>query len=124
MARVAGYGGQVDVGGNVLGIREWSIDYVAAALDSSDYTGGQDKTFTVGQREWSGSFNGLKNQAPLVVGSLHAAAAFEEVDGDATRKWVGPIIITACRAASVVDGLVTYAYDFQGNGAIATFPTA
>lgn len=124
MARVAGYGGQVNVGGDVLGMREWSIDYVAAALDSSGYDGGQDKTFTVGQREWSGSFNGFKNQAPLVVGAIVGAAEFEEVDGDATRKWVGPIIITGIRVASVVDGVVQYGYDFQGNGAIATFPTA
>lgn len=123
MARVAGYQGQVNIGGAILGIREWSIDYVAAALDSSGYDGGQPKTFEVGQTEWSGSFSGPKNQAPETIGAA-VTFIFYEIAADATRRWEGDGFITSVRPVSTVDGIVIYSYDFQGSGAIANFPTA
>ncbi len=125
MARVAGYGGQVNIGGAILGIREWSLDYVAAAIDSSGYDGGQPKTFMVGQTEFSGSFGGPKNQAPLAL-TIGAAVTFilYEVAADATRRWEGDGFITSVRPVSSVDGIVMYSYDFQGSGALAAVPTA
>ncbi len=122
MARVIGYDGQVDAPGAIVGIREWSIDYVAAPLDSSGYDGGQDKTFIVGQKEWSGSFSGFKDGAPIPLGTpilfdLHEDSAV------ATQKWEGNGYITNIRPASSVDGIVTYAYDFQGTGTLVTIPT-
>ena len=116
MARVAGYGGDVLAPGAIVGIREWSIDYVAAALDSSGYDGGQDKTFIVGQKEWSGSFSGFKDGAPLAIGTL-IAFEFQE-SGVVTQKWTGSGYITNIRPASSVDGIVVYGYDFQGTGAL------
>jgi len=123
MARVVGYGGQVQAPGAIAGIREWSIDYVAATPETSGYDTGQDKTFLVGQREWSGSFGGLKNQAPLVCGAA-IRFKFYEIAADATRLWEGDGFITSVRAASVVDGVVTYAYDFQGTATLVNTPTA
>jgi hypothetical protein len=122
MPRVAGYSGQVDAGGVVNGIREWSIDYVAAALDDSGYDGGQDKTFIIGQKEWSGSFSGFKNQAPLAIG-VSLLCLFHEDSAVATQNWEGNAFITNIRPSSSVDGVVTYAYDFQGTGALITIPT-
>lgn len=121
MARVAGYGGALHCPGAIVGVREWAIDYVAAALDTSGYDGGQDKTFIAGMKEWSGTFSGFKDGAPLGIGTILAAELRES--GVATQKWVGNIYITNVGAASSVDGLVTYAYSFQGTGALATIPT-
>lgn len=121
MARVAGYGGDLLAPGIIAGIREWSIDYAAAALDTSGYDGGQDKTFIAGMREWSGSFNGLKDGAPLAIGTI-LAAEFQE-SGVGTQKWTGNIYITNIGAASSVDGLVVYNYTFQGTGAPTALPT-
>lgn len=123
MPRVVGYGGQVQAPGAIAGIREWSIDYVAATVDTSGYDTGQDKAFLVGQKEWSGSFSGLKNQAPLACGAA-IRFIFYETAADATRRWEGDGFITSVRAASVVDGVVTYAYDFQGTAALVAVPTA
>jgi len=92
MARLAGYGGALHAPGAIVGIREWSIDYAAAALDSSGYDGGQAKTFLPGQTEWSGSFNGFKDGAPLAIGTV-LAAEFRE-SATATQKWTGNIYIT------------------------------
>uniref|UniRef100_A0A6H1ZPY1 Putative tail protein n=1 Tax=viral metagenome TaxID=1070528 RepID=A0A6H1ZPY1_9ZZZZ len=121
MARVAGYGGDVLAPGAIVGIREWSIDYAAAALDSSGFDGNQDKTFIAGMKEWSGSFSGFKDGAPLGIGTV-IAFEFQE-SGVATQKWVGNGIITNIRPSSSVDGIVQYAYDFQGTGALGTIPT-
>jgi hypothetical protein len=125
MARIAGYGGDVYQGAGptqVAGIREWSIDDAVAALDSSGFDGGQDKTFIAGQNEWSGSFNGFKDGAPLAKGAI-VALSFREVDGTATTYWTGNAIITGRRPAASVDGIITYAYDFQGTAAL-TPPSA
>lgn len=122
MPRVVGYGGQVDAPGAIIGIREWSIDYVAAALDSSGYDTGQDKAFIIGQKEFSGSFSGFKDGAPIPLGT---AILFDLHEDSAvgTQRWEGNGYITNIRAASSVDGIVTYAYDFQGTGTIVTIPT-
>ncbi len=120
MARVAGYGGDVLAPGAIVGVREWTIDYVAAALDSSGYDGGQPKAFIIGQTEWSGSFSGFKDGAPLAIGTV-IAFEFQE-SGVATQKWTGNGYITNIRPGSAVDGIVTYGYDFQGT-AVLTVPT-
>ena len=116
MARVAGYGGDLLAPGIIAGVREWNIDYQAAALDSSGFDGGQPKSFIAGQTEWSGSFNGFKDGAPLAIGTI-LAAEFQE-SAVATQKWTGNIIITNIRPAAAVDGIVAYGYDFQGTGAL------
>ena len=116
MARVAGYGGDLLAPGIIAGVREWSIDYVAAALDESGFDGGQPKTFIVGQTEWSGSFNGFKDGVPLAIGTV-LAAEFQE-SGVGTQKWTGNIYITNIGAGAAVDGIVTYNYTFQGSGVL------
>ena len=121
MARVAGYGGDLLAPGIIAGVREWNVDYTAAALDSSGFDGGQPKTFIAGQTEWSGSFSGFKDGAPLAIGTALAAQLQESAV--ATQKWTGSILITNIGAATAVDGIVAYAYDFQGTGAL-TAPSA
>lgn len=121
MARLAGYAGSVLAPGAIVGIRDWSIDYAVAALDSSGFDGGQNKTFIPGLKEWSGSFSGFKDGPPLAIGTL-IAAEFKE-SAVATEKWTGNIYITNIRPAVAIDGVVAYGYDFQGTGALTAIPT-
>ena len=121
MARVAGYGGDLLAPGIIAGVKEWTIDYVAAALESSGFDGGQGKTFVAGMTEWSGSFSGFKDGAPLAIGTALALQCQESASSN--QKWTGSILITNIKPATAVDGLVTYGYDFQGTGTL-TVPTA
>lgn len=99
-------------GRSVAGIRAWSIDYVANIQDTTSFQDGQAKVFSVLQTEWSGSFEGFKDGAPLAIGSIYGIELRES--STATQQWRGTILITNARPVSSVDGMVTYAYDFQG----------
>ena len=108
---------QISVAKEIVGIREWSLDAQASVIDSSGFSDGQDKVFTVVTKEWSGSFNGFKDGPPLAIGTV---VALELMEADTvlpivpTASWRGSAIITNLRPASTIDGLVTYDYDFQG----------
>ena len=121
MARIAGFGGDLLAPGIIAGVREWNISYTVAALDTSGFDGGQEKTFLPGQSEWSGSFSGFKDGAPLALGTVLAGQFQESAAG--AQKWSGNIYITGISPATAVDGLVTYGYDFQGSGTL-TVPSA
>jgi len=116
MARLAGYGGSLLMPGAIVGIRAWNIDYVANVEDSSGFDTGQDKTFDVTQREWSGGFEGFKDGAPLAIGTVLAGQFLESAV--ANQLHTGNVFITNFRPSSTVDGLVMYSYDFRGTGAL------
>ena len=105
------------IGTEVVGIREWSIDVVASVQDTSGYSDGQAKVFIVTTTEWSGSFSGFKDGPPLAIGT-HVALELMEAEvalpGPSTAAWRGEAVITNLRPASAIDGVVQYAYDFQG----------
>ena len=96
----------------VVGIRAWSLDVTANVQDTTSYSDGQDKVFTVTQKEWSGSFDGFKDGAPLPIGTV-VGLELQESSTD-TEQWRGSAIITNVSPGSSVDGVVTYAYSFQG----------
>jgi hypothetical protein len=96
----------------IVGIREWSLDDTANVVDSSGFSDGQDKVFTVTMNEWSGSFNGFKDGAPLGKGTVIGIELRES--STSTQMWRGSAIITNRRPQQSVDGLTMYSYDFQG----------
>jgi len=104
-------------GVQTVGIREWSLDIVASVVDTTGFSDGQDKVFTVTQKEWSGSLSGFKDGPPLAIGTPVAIELMElevALPGPSTAAWRGQAIITNVRPASTVDGVVQYSYDFQG----------
>ena len=103
---------EIRVGTSVAGIRSWSLDYIANVVDSTSFQDGQAKVFTVTQMEWSGSFDGFKDGAPLTIGEVVHLELRES--STSTQQWRGSAIITAARPSESVDGLVMYSYDFQG----------
>ena len=108
---------EISVAKEVVGIREWSLDVEAAVQDSSAFSDGQDKVFTVTTKQWGGSFNGFKDGPPLAIGTVLALELMEVetvLPAVPTASWRGSAIITNVSPASSVDGLVTYNYTFQG----------
>ena len=105
----------------IVGIREWTLDDTANVQDSTAFSDGQNKVFTVTSQQWSGSFNGFKDGAPLAKGAVVGLELQES--STSTQMWRGAAIITNRRPGATIDGLVTYSYDFQGIHALEA-PTA
>ena len=117
MAHYSGKAGQVDAAAAVTGVKSWSLDYTADTLETTDFADAGVKTYVVGGSGWSGSFEGLKDGAPLALAGASVAIALKETQ-TATQKWTGSAFITGIHANTSADGIVTYAYDFQGTGAL------
>jgi len=106
----------------VAGMKSWTVDYTADALDTTDFADSGLKTYIAGLSGWSGSFEGYKDGAPgLVPGTAYVLDLRESTDS--TQKYTGTALITGLHGSASVDGVVTLAYDFQGSGTL-TVPTA
>ena len=122
MAHYSGKAGQVDAASDVTGVKSWTLDYTADTLETTDFADAGVKTYVIGGSGWSGSFEGLKDGAPLGLAGASVAIALKETQ-TSTQKWTGSAFITGIHANTSNDGIVTYSYDFQGTGAL-TVPTA
>lgn len=119
MARLAGYGGNVKYGAGpttVAAVKNWSLDHVVDTYESTGMDSSGHKAYVPGLDGWSGSFECFKDGAPIARGT-EVALELEE-SSTAGQEWIGQGIITAIHAATSVDGLVGYVYDFQGTGAL------
>jgi len=105
----------------VAGIKSWTLDYVMNVLETTGFDSSGHKTFIPSVDEWSGSFEGYKDGAPLAIGSSVGLELQES--STSTQQWRGTAIITAVHPATAIDGLVTYSYDFQGTRKLE-IPTA
>ena len=122
MARLSGKAGEVNVAAAAVGgMKSWTLDYTYDALEGTGFDSSGHRVYTVGLDGWSGSFEGNKDSAPLTIGTEVALILKESAT--ATQKWSGQAIITGSHPATAVDGLVTYAYDFQGTGALTIATT-
>ena len=122
MAHYSGKAGQVDAASDVTGVKSWTLDYTADTLETTDFADAGVKSYIIGGSGWSGSFEGLKDGAPLGLAGASVAIALKESQ-TATQKWTGTAYITGIHAATAHDGTVDYSYDFEGTGAL-TVPTA
>lgn len=120
MARLTGTGGQVDAASEVTGIKSWTIDYIYDTYDGTGFDSSAARVFVIGLSSWSGSFEGVKNGAPLTIGSSLSIALKESQT--ASQKFTGTAFVTGLHSNTSVDGIVTYSYDFQGTGTL-TIPT-
>lgn len=107
---------QIQAAKTVAGIKSWTLDLVKEVQETTSFSDGGHKTFIPTLDTWSGSFEGYKDGAPLTIGSI---VGLELQESSApTQQWRGSAIITAIHPAVSVDGVVTYAYDFQGTHAL------
>lgn len=105
----------------LAGVKSWSLDYVADALETTDFGDSGHRTYIAGLDGWSAKFEGYKDGAPIAIGSWSQVEFRESTN--ATQKWTGSGIITGIHPSVSVDGVVAYSYDFQGTG-LLTVPTA
>ena len=128
MAHISGYGGWVAyhigtaVDGTATGIRSWSLDYTRDTLESTDFADAGAKAYILGCQGWAGSFEGYKDGPGLALATATISLGLKE-SATVGQVWVGDAFITGIHPAVAVDGIVSYSYDFQGNGAL-TVPTA
>jgi len=101
---------------SVAGIKSWSIDYTMNVEDVTGFDSSGHKAFIPTIDEWSGSFEGFKDGAPLSIGSVVLLELRES--STSTQQWRGSAIVTAVHPNVGVAGVVTYGYDFQGTGAL------
>ena len=118
MANLAGRTGMVNISGDIAGISNWTLDYTVDMLDTTDFADGaaanSGRTFIPGLTGWCGTFEGLKDGAPIALGFSSSVTLKLEEDG--TYFWQGSAYIMGIHPNVAVDGVITYTYDFQGTG--------
>ena len=98
------------------GMKSWTLDYTADTLETTDFGSAGVKEYIIGGSGWSGSFEGLKDGAPLGIGAEVYLTLGES--STASQNWLGKVIITGAHPNTSADGIVTYGYDYQGTGAL------
>ena len=114
MAHLAGKAGYVDTGSAVSGIKSWTLDYTSDALETTDFADAGVKSYIVGGKGWSGSFEGYKEGAEQILTASAASPVTLKLYEDATYFWTGSAIITGVHSSAAHDGVVSVSYDFVG----------
>ena len=122
MAHRAGFAGSVQAPGVIAGIKSWNLEYTVVPLNTTDFADAGVSSFIPGITEWHGSFEGFKDGVPIAGLHTEIALTLDETQ-TASEEWLGQAIITAIRAVTDHDGIVSYEYDFQGTAGL-TVPTA
>jgi len=99
---------------NIAGINSWSVDYTCDALETTDFADAGTRSYIGGCTNWSGTFSGYKDGAPLSIGSQYGIELAESAT--TTQMWLGTIYITGVHPTVDKDNVVSYSYDFQGSG--------
>lgn len=107
----------------VLGIKSWSLDLSQDTIETTEF-GDTNKTYVVGLRDLSGSFEGFWNDAEtkLFAGAQSADGTFMYLYPDATvsptKYAYGPAWLSMSIDTDVGDA-VNITADFSANGAWA-----
>jgi hypothetical protein len=107
---------EVRAGKAVAGIKAWALDYSMEVLDTTGFDSGGHHTYVPTVDSWAGSFDGFKDGPPLTIGSVVHLELRESATS--TQQYRGSAIIKAVHPKASVEGLVLYAYDFQGTDAL------
>ena len=119
MPHLAGKGGYVITASTtaIAGIRSWTLDRTIDMLETTDFGSSGDKEYIAGLKGWSGTFEGFKDGVPLGLGTTVSLALYESSAGG--QVWSGAAFLNNLTVNTAVDGLVSYAYSFQGTGSIS-----
>ena len=121
--KYVGKAGEVEVpaAGSIAGIKSWTLDFIYDVGETTSFDDVGVKAFLPLGSGWSGTFEGYKTGVPITIGSVTDIVLKETQT--LNQDWTGACIITGIHAATGHDGIVTYAYDYQGTGAL-TIPVA
>jgi len=119
MAKIAGKSGFVGIGDSasrVVGVNQWAIDYTADMLETTDFSASGVATYIPGVSRWSGTFSGYKDGVPQTLGVTDSVSIF--LAESQVINWSGIAYISGVHPNTNFDGIVSYAYDFQGTAAL------
>ena len=118
MGKLSGQYGYVGVSAIIAGINQWSLDHTVEMLETTDFGASGVATYVPGVSRWSGTFSGYKDGAPVALGdSATVTLEFGETTGSVIL-WRGGGYISGVHPTTNFDGVVGYAYDFQGDGVL------
>ena len=118
MAHLSGKSGYVDTGTAVAGIKSWTLDYTSDSLETTDFADAGIKSYIVGAKGWSGSFEGYKEGVEQILTADAASPVALKLYEDATYYWGGNAIITGVHSSVSHDGIVSVSYDYVGIAAL------
>ena len=114
---LSGKAGEVQAPGEITGIKSWSLTYEVDALDVTSFVQAGVSAFKPGITRWSGTFEGYKTGVPIA--GLHTEVALKLLETQtADQVWFGQAILTSVTPSTDHDNIVSYAYTFQGTGAL------
>ena len=112
---IAGTAGEVMAPGDITGIKSWTMTYEIDALDVTSFVHAGVGAFIPGVSRWSGSFEGFKTGVPIA--GLHTEIFLHLLESHTGGQlWEGQAILTSVTPSTDHDGIVSYAYTFQGTG--------
>lgn len=129
MTKFSGLKGYVGASTAVAGVNQWSMDYTVDMLETTDFSVSGVAAYIPGVYRWSGTFSGYKDGAPQTLGTVSvvdlwliesASAASASLEA---KVWKGNAYLSGTHPTTNFDGIVSYAYDFQGTAGI-TIPTS
>jgi hypothetical protein len=110
--------GSVIVGGTTIsGIGRWQLECQGEVVETTNFGSGGHRTYVFSVDGWVGFFEGLKDAAPLGIGS-QVAIVLRETSMNADQSFAGQVLIRAAAVQIARDGSVRYRYAFAGVGAI------
>jgi len=119
VAHASGLTGNVAVAGMgtlTAGMRAWTLDYTAEALQTTDFADQPWRTYTPGLKGWSGTFDLIWDTGNALIPG--AAAGTITLTANTGDTYVGPVLITGQSTSVAVDGVNTQTFTFQGSGAL------
>ncbi len=122
MTHYAGKGGSVSDGTEITGVKSWTLDYTVGVVDTTDFSASGTRSVLPSVSQWSGSFEGYKDQTARTLGVTTAVQLTLSETQTGGELWTGSAFITGVHPSVSYDGTVNYAYDFEGTAAL-TVPT-
>ena len=129
MSKFSGAKGYVGASTAIAGINQWSLDYTADMIETTDFSASGVAAYIPGVSRWSGTFSGYKDGAPQGIATATTInlwlieSASSAIASSEAKAWKGNAHISGIHPTTNFDGIVSYAYDFQGTGSV-TIPTS
>ena len=130
MTKISGVKGYVGASTAIAGITQWSLDYTIDMLETTDFSASGVAAYIPGNTRWSGTFSGYKDGAPQALATatvnlwlMESASLAIASTGTEAKVWKGDAYISGVHPTTNFDGIVSYAYDFQGTASL-TIPTS
>lgn len=115
MASVAGKNGSVAFTGLTAGTKSWNLNYSGEVVGTTKYSDQPARTFLGTVSNWTATVTGFFDTANTAVPLDSASLTLTVTIGE---TYAGTGIMTAMNVQSIVDGVTTCDWAFQGTGVL------